>query len=153
MLCKDTTRCSQGFIHNVRISKYQIPTLTPRSTHFCRNKLDRFLWSHVNHANWLCLSLLTLEGHITSHHISVSIESKPRHILRPLAVFVRIFTRAMPKYKLSYFPLRGRAEAIRITFAVAGVEFDDILVNLEEWFTKLKHCEYNKSYVAFSTPM
>lgn len=45
----------------------------------------------------------------------------------------------MPKYKLSYFPLRGRAEAIRITFAVAGVEFDDILVNLEEWFTKLKH--------------
>lgn len=45
----------------------------------------------------------------------------------------------MPKYKLSYFPLRGRAEAIRITFAVAGVEFDDILVNPEEWFTKLKH--------------
>lgn len=66
MLCKDITRCSQGFIHNVRISKYQIPTLTPRSTHFCRNKLDRFLWSHVNHANWLCLSLLTREGHITS---------------------------------------------------------------------------------------
>ncbi|XP_020630097.1 glutathione S-transferase 1-like [Orbicella faveolata] len=45
----------------------------------------------------------------------------------------------MPKYKLSYFPIRGRAEAIRIVFAVAGVEFEDNRVGPKEWFTELKH--------------
>lgn len=45
---------------------------------------------------------------------------------------------AMPKYKLTYFPIRGRAESIRILFALAGVEFEDIRVDPKEWFTELK---------------
>lgn len=57
------------------------------------------------------------------------------------------FLLAMPKYKLSYFPIRGRAEAIRIVFAVAGVEFEDNRVGPKEWFTELKHCEYCKYVV------
>lgn len=55
----------------------------------------------------------------------------------------------MLKYKFLYFLFRGRVEVIRIIFVVVGVEFDDILVNLEEWFIKLKYCEYDKSYVVF----
>ncbi|XP_068736674.1 glutathione S-transferase 1-like [Montipora capricornis] len=44
----------------------------------------------------------------------------------------------MPRYKLTYFPIRGRAEYIRIVFAVGGVEFENVRVNPEEWFTTLK---------------
>ena len=32
----------------------------------------------------------------------------------------------MPHYKLTYFDLRGRAEATRIAFAYAGVEYEDV---------------------------
>ena len=47
----------------------------------------------------------------------------------------------MPQYKLTYFQLRGKAEAIRMTFSVAGVEFEDVRVSIDDWVTKLKHCE------------
>ena len=55
--------------------------------------------------------------------------------------FTSPFLLAMPKYKLTYFPIRGRAESIRILFALAGVEFEDIRVDPKEWFTELKFCE------------
>ena len=61
--------------------------------------------------------------------------------------FTSPFLRAMPKYKLTYFPIRGRAEPIRILFALAGVEFEDIRVGPKEWFTELKFCEYCKYVV------
>ena len=51
----------------------------------------------------------------------------------------------MPQYKLTYFTLRGKAEAIRMVFSVAGVEFEDVRFSLDEWFTKYKHCEYQIS--------
>lgn len=44
----------------------------------------------------------------------------------------------MAKYKLTYFSVRGKAEPIRILFALAGVEFEDIRVDPTEWVTKLK---------------
>ena len=43
----------------------------------------------------------------------------------------------MPKYKLTYFNLRGRAEVTRLLFAQAGVEFEDYRIEAEEW-SKLK---------------
>ena len=48
----------------------------------------------------------------------------------------------MSAYKLTYFQLRGKAEAIRMTFAVAGVDFEDVRVSLDDWVSKLKYCEY-----------
>ena len=39
----------------------------------------------------------------------------------------------MPSYKLTYFPVRGRAEPIRTCFAAAGVEFEDVRIAFEEW--------------------
>ncbi|KAL9962463.1 hypothetical protein ACROYT_G031568 [Oculina patagonica] len=51
----------------------------------------------------------------------------------------------MPKYKLTYFPIRGKAEYTRIAFAVAGVDFEDIRVNPEEWMTKLKPSGFSPS--------
>lgn len=39
-------------------------------------------------------------------------------------------------YKLTYFPIRGIAEPIRLIFAYAGVNYEDIRVPFEEWPTK-----------------
>ncbi len=43
----------------------------------------------------------------------------------------------MPAYKLIYFPVKGRAEMIRLTFAASGVKYEDCRVTKEE-FQKLK---------------
>lgn len=42
---------------------------------------------------------------------------------------------------MTYFPIRGRAECIRMVFACAGVEFENVRVNPEEWFSKLKQTD------------
>ncbi|GMT13630.1 hypothetical protein PFISCL1PPCAC_4927, partial [Pristionchus fissidentatus] len=39
----------------------------------------------------------------------------------------------MPAYKLYYFPVRALGEAIRQTFKLAEVEFEDVRVPAEEW--------------------
>ncbi|XP_070557322.1 hematopoietic prostaglandin D synthase-like [Ptychodera flava] len=39
----------------------------------------------------------------------------------------------MPKYKLTYLVFRGRGEVIRLLFAAAGVEFEDVRVTLKDW--------------------
>ena len=39
----------------------------------------------------------------------------------------------MPKYKLTYFGLRGRGESIRLAFAVAGVAYDDHRIYQDTW--------------------
>ncbi|XP_077999241.1 hematopoietic prostaglandin D synthase-like [Glandiceps talaboti] len=47
----------------------------------------------------------------------------------------------MPKYKLIYFNARGRAEVIRMIFAVAGVEYEEVRCPYpldNEWFEVLK---------------
>jgi len=39
----------------------------------------------------------------------------------------------MPEYKLYYFNIRGLADPIRLTLVQAGVPFEDVRINLEEW--------------------
>lgn len=38
-----------------------------------------------------------------------------------------------PKYKLTYFNLRGRGELIRLILAQAGVEYEDIRIEKDKW--------------------
>ena len=38
-----------------------------------------------------------------------------------------------PKYVLTYFNGRGRAETIRLLFAVAGVSYEDKRVEFPQW--------------------
>jgi len=38
-----------------------------------------------------------------------------------------------PKYKLTYFNARGKAEIIRYIFAQAGVDYEDIRIEKEKW--------------------
>ncbi|ESO13224.1 hypothetical protein HELRODRAFT_62415 [Helobdella robusta] len=39
----------------------------------------------------------------------------------------------MPNYKLVYFDGRGRAETIRLAFAVTGIAYEDHRIKKEEW--------------------
>jgi len=41
----------------------------------------------------------------------------------------------MPEYKLSYFPLRSRAEPSRLLLTYGGIKFQDIRVTFDEWAT------------------
>ncbi|KAI8521903.1 hypothetical protein Bbelb_016570 [Branchiostoma belcheri] len=38
-----------------------------------------------------------------------------------------------PKYKLTYFNARGRAEPARLLFVAADVEYEDVRITFEEW--------------------
>ena len=39
----------------------------------------------------------------------------------------------MSTYKLTYFPVRGRAEVIRFVFAQAEVKYEDVRIKKEDW--------------------
>ena len=39
----------------------------------------------------------------------------------------------MSTYKLTYFPLRARAELARFVFVQAGVKYEDVRVTFEKW--------------------
>mmetsp|Transcript_1525 Transcript_1525/g.2526 ORF Transcript_1525/g.2526 Transcript_1525/m.2526 type:complete len:205 (+) Transcript_1525:47-661(+) len=39
----------------------------------------------------------------------------------------------MVKYELLYFPIKGRAESIRLAFALGGIPFVDTRINRENW--------------------
>lgn len=41
-----------------------------------------------------------------------------------------------PQYKLTYFNMRGKAEVIRLLFAVAGVEYEDCRIERDDWPTE-----------------
>lgn len=40
---------------------------------------------------------------------------------------------ATPNYKLTYFPLRGRGEIVRLVFAAAGVPYEDHRIEMSDW--------------------
>lgn len=38
-----------------------------------------------------------------------------------------------PSYKLIYFPIRGRAEHLRLMFVYAKVAYEDVKITKDEW--------------------
>lgn len=38
-----------------------------------------------------------------------------------------------PKYRLIYYPFRGRAELLRILFAYLQIPYEDVRIELSEW--------------------
>jgi hypothetical protein len=55
-----------------------------------------------------------------------------------------------PFYKMTYFTgMRGRAEVIRMMFRLAGVEYIDERVSLEDWQKGKKAGERRNSYYLF----
>jgi prostaglandin-H2 D-isomerase / glutathione transferase len=47
----------------------------------------------------------------------------------------------MSQYKLTYFNGRGRAEGVRLLFAAAGVDYEDVRIEKEQW-PELKPSEF-----------
>ena len=39
----------------------------------------------------------------------------------------------MAEYKLTYFPIRVKAESVRLAFSAAGVNFEDNRISREQW--------------------
>ncbi|XP_077999205.1 uncharacterized protein LOC144452069 [Glandiceps talaboti] len=58
------------------------------------------------------------------------IEADSRYFLKIELNFNRYI---MPKYVLTYFNVRARAEVSRLIFAAAGVDFEDVRVSREKW--------------------
>ena len=48
----------------------------------------------------------------------------------------------MPAYKLTYFDAKARAEVPRLLFAKAGVEYEDVRVNKEQFTPDYKDSQY-----------
>lgn len=51
-----------------------------------------------------------------------------------------------PKYVLTYFNVRGRAEATRLMFKAAGAEFEDRRITFEEWGKRKEELKSGESY-------
>uniref|UniRef100_A0A1I7W9H2 glutathione transferase n=1 Tax=Heterorhabditis bacteriophora TaxID=37862 RepID=A0A1I7W9H2_HETBA len=56
----------------------------------------------------------------------------------------------MVHYKLYYFPVRGKGEAIRQIFKLAGEEFEEQTVSMEEW-PQLKPGKLNQKIRSYET--
>lgn len=68
-----------------------------------------------------------------------------RFILSLLRLSTRLQTATMSsKYVLTYFNAKGRAETIRLVFAVAGVPFEDKRIQGQNW-PELKPRKYDSS--------
>jgi glutathione S-transferase len=52
-----------------------------------------------------------------------------------------------PKYKLMYFNVRGAAEVSRLALAAAGVKYEDIRIEREEWNSKHKASKYGVAWI------
>ena len=62
-----------------------------------------------------------------------------RFLLHVTLTTGHVTTHKMPKYKLSYFNFRARAELARLIFAVADVEYeDDRVTSFHQWYNVMK---------------
>lgn len=52
----------------------------------------------------------------------------------------------MPSYKIIYFPVRGRAEHLRLMFVYANVPFEDCRIAKEDW-EKIKPSKGSSRFV------
>lgn len=59
---------------------------------------------------------------------------------------------SMPTYKFYYFPARGAGEPCRLVFHLAGVEFEDIRLNREEWLQHKPSTYINITKLSSSRP-
>lgn len=55
----------------------------------------------------------------------------------------------MSSFKLYYFDMMGRAETIRLIFAQAGIPYEDIRIQKEDWPSKYKPSGLMKLYKQF----
>jgi glutathione S-transferase len=59
---------------------------------------------------------------------------------------VSAYYQTMSEYKLYYFPVRGKAEAIRLILHYKNIPFEDVRISKEEWPGK-KSC--NRSNILY----
>ncbi len=52
--------------------------------------------------------------------------------------YLFILQKMPTKYKLYYYSGKGRGEPVRMIFAMAGVEYEDIRFEHDEWLEKYK---------------
>ncbi|CAK8674276.1 glutathione S-transferase 1-like [Clavelina lepadiformis] len=55
----------------------------------------------------------------------------------------------MPKYRLMYFPIKGRAEVARLIFAQAGQEYEDLRISSSDWPAKKPETPFGQMPVLY----
>ena len=64
---------------------------------------------------------------------------------------LKVETNNMEEVRLTYFPIRGRAEIARLILVQAGVAYQDIRIKRED-FLKVRYCPEGEKTTHFNPP-
>ncbi|XP_076469678.1 uncharacterized protein LOC143300008 [Babylonia areolata] len=120
--CKEIQKMRKNVEANKTIKAYL--DSRPASDMVCWRDVDR-LWNHA------------IGGPDSQHPVHPSVYGLEKNPTTP-------HQKTMSGIKLYYFPVRARAEAVRMSFAAAGKKYEDIKITQEQWKTEKEKSPYGQ---------